>query len=122
MLTGTVRMADVTPPETSPLQFDSQTVLIGASRNAIGEPADIFAQVQCVTAAGRPLSGPCRRGREGAGEAPSRGIYAPAKRFFSITAWTPQFPSTTWVTPKSTATDIREIASSSESPLVVMRK
>ena len=32
--------------------------------------------------------------------------------FFRI-AWTPQLVSTTWVTPKSTATDISEIASSS---------
>ena len=31
-------------------------------------------------------------------------------------AWTPQFPSTTWVTPKSTAADITAIASSSLRP------
>ena len=37
-------------------------------------------------------------------------------------AWMPQLPSTTWVTPKSTATEISEIASSSDSPLVVIRK
>ena len=31
-------------------------------------------------------------------------------------AWTPQLPSTTWVTPKSTPTERSEIASSSLSP------
>ena len=36
---------------------------------------------------------------------------------FLMTACTPQLPSTTWVTPKSTATDISEIASSSLKPL-----
>src|SRR6516162_3168501 len=47
---------------------------------------------------------------------------SPAKIAFFRIAWTPQLASTTWVTPKSTATDISEIASSSESPLVVIRK
>ena len=37
-------------------------------------------------------------------------------------AWTPQFPSTTCVIPKSTAIEHSEIASSSLSPFVVMRK
>ena len=46
----------------------------------------------------------------------------PAKTSLRMTACTPQFPSTTWVTPKSTATDISEIASSSVSFLVVIRK
>ena len=36
-------------------------------------------------------------------------------------AWMPQLPSTTWVTPKSTATELSEIASSSLNPLVVIR-
>ncbi len=35
---------------------------------------------------------------------------------FSTMPCTPQLPSTTWVTPKSVATDIKEIASSSVSP------
>src|SRR5262245_44209757 len=46
----------------------------------------------------------------------------PANRAFLMTAWTPQLPSTTWVTPKSTAIDMSEMASSSLSPRVVMRK
>ena len=37
-------------------------------------------------------------------------------------AWMPQLPSTTCVTPKSTPMDMSEIASSSVSPLVVIRK
>src|SRR4029077_6278341 len=45
----------------------------------------------------------------------------PAKMSFLMTAWTPQFPSTTWVMPKSTPMVIREIASSSVSFLVVIR-
>src|SRR5712692_5418409 len=44
-----------------------------------------------------------------------------AKTFFLMMAWMPQLPSTTCVTPKSTAMDIREIASSSVSPLVAIR-
>src|SRR5262249_20426390 len=43
-------------------------------------------------------------------------------RSFRITACTPQFPSTTCVTPKSTAMVISEMASSSLSFLVVIRK
>src|SRR5438445_424751 len=35
---------------------------------------------------------------------------APAKTPFFMVAWTPQLPSTPWVMPKSTATDIRETA------------
>src|SRR5882672_11251275 len=46
---------------------------------------------------------------------------APANRLFLTMAWMPQLPSTTWVTPKSTAMDISEIASSSLNPLVVIR-
>src|SRR5260370_42709335 len=46
---------------------------------------------------------------------------APANRLFLMIAWMPQLPSTTWVTPKSTAMDISEIASSSLNPLVVIR-
>src|SRR5262249_48060439 len=37
-------------------------------------------------------------------------------------AWMPQLPSTTWVTPKSTATEISEIASSLLKPLVFIKK
>src|SRR5258705_9895095 len=48
-------------------------------------------------------------------------VSPPAKISFLITAWTPQFPSTTWVMPKSTPIVIREIASSSVSFLVVIR-
>src|SRR5262249_62048550 len=48
--------------------------------------------------------------------------HVPAKMLFLITACTPQLPSTTSVTPKSTATDMREIASSSLRPCVFMRK
>ena len=36
-------------------------------------------------------------------------------------AWMPQLPSTTCVTPKSTATELSEIASSSVNPLVVIK-
>jgi len=38
------------------------------------------------------------------------------------TAWTPQLPSTTCVTPKSTAAEISAIASSSLKPLVFHQK
>src|SRR4029077_9864681 len=48
-------------------------------------------------------------------------VSPPAKMSFLMTAWTPQFPSTTWVIPKSTPIVIREIASSSVSFLVVIR-
>src|SRR5256885_2062607 len=48
-------------------------------------------------------------------------VSPPAKISFLITAWTPQFPSTTWVMPKSTPIVIKEIASSSVSFLVVIR-
>src|SRR5712671_1792051 len=48
-------------------------------------------------------------------------VSPPAKISFLMTAWTPQFPSTTWVMPKSTPIVIKEIASSSVSFLVVMR-
>ena len=51
-----------------------------------------------------------------------QGFSTAPKTALSSVAWTPQFPSTTWVTPKSTATDIRDIASSSLSPCVVIRK
>ncbi len=37
-------------------------------------------------------------------------VSPPAKISFLITAWTPQFPSTTWVMPKSTPIVIKEIA------------
>src|SRR5271157_1280061 len=47
---------------------------------------------------------------------------APANKLFWMMAWTPQLPSTTWVTPKSTASYISEIASSSVRPLVAIRK
>ncbi len=40
----------------------------------------------------------------------------PAKIALSITACTPTLPSATWVTPKSTASDIRLSASSSARP------
>jgi hypothetical protein len=42
-------------------------------------------------------------------------VSPPAKMSFLMTAWTPQFPSTTCVMPKSTPTVIREIASTSVS-------
>src|SRR4029450_7497055 len=48
-------------------------------------------------------------------------VSPPAKISFLMTAWTPQFPSTTWVMPKSTPTVLKEIASSSVSFLVVIR-
>src|ERR1700693_2480390 len=48
-------------------------------------------------------------------------VSPPAKISFLMTAWTPQFPSTTWVMPKSTPTVIKEIASSSVSFLVVIK-
>src|SRR6267154_407380 len=48
-------------------------------------------------------------------------VSPPAKISFLMTAWTPQFPSTTWVMPKSTPIVIKEIASSSVSFLVVIR-
>src|ERR1700694_914790 len=48
-------------------------------------------------------------------------VSPPAKISFLIPAWTPQFPSTTWVMPKSTPIVIKEIASSSVSFLVVIR-
>src|SRR5262249_2133567 len=47
---------------------------------------------------------------------------APVKTCLRMTACTPQLPSTTCVTPKSTATDISEMASSSLRPRVVIRK
>jgi hypothetical protein len=43
-------------------------------------------------------------------------------KLFLITACTPQLPSTTCVTPKSAATDISEIASSSLRLCVVIKK
>ena len=43
----------------------------------------------------------------------------PANRLFLTMAWMPQLPSTTWVTPKSTPTEISEIASSSVNPFGV---
>jgi hypothetical protein len=46
----------------------------------------------------------------------------PASRLFLMIAWMPQLPSTTWVTPKSTPMEMSEIASSSVSPFVFMRK
>src|ERR1700683_1780720 len=49
-------------------------------------------------------------------------VAVPANRLFLMMAWMPQLPSTTWVTPKSTPTEISEIPSSSVSPLVVIRK
>ena len=49
-------------------------------------------------------------------------VAMPAKRLFLMIAWMPQLPSTTCVTPKSTPMDMSEIASSSVSPLVVIRK
>src|SRR5216684_266740 len=48
-------------------------------------------------------------------------LYA-GKMSLRTMAWTPQLPSTTWVTPKSTAIDIRLMASSSVRPLAVIRK
>src|SRR6266699_437635 len=48
-------------------------------------------------------------------------VSPPAKISFLMTAWTPQFPSTTWVMPKSTPIVIKEIVSSSVSFLVVIR-
>src|SRR6267154_3322799 len=48
-------------------------------------------------------------------------VSPPAKISFLMTAWTPQFPSTTWAMPKSTPIVIKEIASSSVSFLVVIR-
>ena len=65
-----------------------------------------------------------RRGQAHAGTDRVDGIgqvSPPAKISFLMTAWTPQFPSTTWVMPKSTPTVIKEIASSSVSFLVVIR-
>src|SRR5258708_7766448 len=44
------------------------------------------------------------------------------KMFLRIEPCTPQLASTTWVTPKSAATDIKEIASSSLSLCTVIRK
>jgi len=81
-----------------------------------------------LTAGGAPVPLAQHHGRApGAGTpAPDRPEascrYPPAKMLFLMMAWTPQLPSTTCVIPKSTATDIREIASSSVRPLVVMRK
>jgi N-methylhydantoinase B/oxoprolinase/acetone carboxylase alpha subunit len=43
---------------------------------------------------------------------------SPPKIAFLRIAWTPQLPSTTWVTPQSTASDISEIASSSVRPFL----
>jgi hypothetical protein len=43
-------------------------------------------------------------------------LQAAANRLFFRIACTPQLPSTIWVMPKSTPTDISEIASSSERP------
>src|SRR5438132_1458454 len=81
-----------------------------------------------ITTHGLALSRP-RRGFESRWGHHSRdaagrdfGAQLPANTFFLIVAWTPQLPSTTWVMPKSTATDMREIASFSLRPLVVMRK
>src|SRR5215831_16529091 len=54
-------------------------------------------------------------------EEPMDHTVAPANRLFLTIAWIPQLPSTTWVTPKSTATELSEIASSSLNPLVVIR-
>src|SRR5947209_1843532 len=56
--------------------------------------------------------GVCRYRHDNGGIQPA----SPAKIAFFKIAWTPQLASTTWVTPKSTATDISEIASSSLSP------
>ena len=42
--------------------------------------------------------------------------------FFFMIACTPQFPSTTWVMPKSTATDISAIALSAISPFARISK
>src|SRR6201996_8858485 len=48
--------------------------------------------------------------------------FGPAKTRLLNIACTPQLPSTTWVTPKSTAAEISAIASSSLNPLVFIRK
>src|SRR5262249_13409338 len=48
--------------------------------------------------------------------------FASRNRLFFRIACTPQLPSTTWVTPKSTAADIRAIASSSLNPFTSIRK
>src|SRR5439155_13926245 len=61
-------------------------------------------------------------GRRPAATEIDAGGQAPAKTCLRITACTPQLPSTTCVTPKSTATDISEMASSSLRPRVVIRK
>ena len=70
--------------------------------------------------ADRPEFAPSARRRSGGVRVYT--VSVPAKMTFFRIACTPQFPSTTWVTPKSTATDISEIASSSDSPFVVIRK
>src|SRR6267143_4609509 len=68
--------------------------------------------------------GPARKRRGQALPEPTASmdqVSPPAKISFLMTAWTPQFPSTTWVMPKSTPIVIREIASSSVSFLVVIK-
>src|SRR5258708_3402479 len=81
----------------------------------------------CVTYLGHQRGCPKRqrRGHAPAGTDPVSVIdqvSPPAKISFLMTAWTPQFPSTTWVMPKSTPIVIREIASSSVSFFVVIIK
>ena len=77
----------------------------------------------CGRQIARPSEGPVTGGSKAAHYVDAfQAVGEPANRLFLMMAWIPQLPSTTWVTPKSTSTEISEIASSSVNPLVFIRK
>src|SRR6478736_1294989 len=99
----------------SPLSGEERKSNFGAARSALDPISDISA------VAPKRQRDAARRLPEPTASGVMDQVSPPAKISFLMTAWTPQFPSTTWVMPKSTPIVIKEIASSSVSFLVVIR-